>query len=725
MSFLDQILPKSKNENYYVVLGVEQHHIIAIVVYMEGTSVEIKGFGESDFGKDGNEIEAADIAISTAEKSLPDDVLVQRAIFAVNCNYLTGATIKSEYRKKLNDITKELNLKPHGFITYPEALSAYFETQEGSPPTALFLAVENHQLICTLIRVGKLKQTEVVTRTQSIVADVTEILPKFKIDVLPSRIILYDHQEKLEEVKEELLRFPWHKHASFLHTPRIEILPPSALTRALVEAAGSSFLKEFTLEDNATQEKKELHVPAEKKLHEKAHEQQSSFDNLSIPEETFGFIIGTKEQHLHKPSSVHETIDKEHEKKERDQDKTGIASAFKLPSFIFPRISFPPVMKPFLALVIPVIGICIAGIALFSLVFYMHKATVALVVFPLTSTQQIDIVLSPKSADATGGKNMIPVTEIAEQATGTKTAATTGKTSVGENAKGEVTLYNKTLVTKTFPKGTVILHNDLEFTLDTEVTIASASDTGEGLAFGKNTIRATAASIGPDGNLSAGNTFVFKDFPENSFIAKNTQTFAGGTSREVPSVSKDDEEKLVSNLTQELVSNAKSKLVAKLSIGEKLIDVLVHPEITSKKLNPPVGTEAKETTLTLSIKMSGFTYKEEDLRSLTQKIIVSAPAGFTMTADQITVTIDEAKLDKNGLILAKGKIHAYFLPEIDTQAIANQLPGKTYDQVSAYVSSIPYIGGVKIFQEKSLPFIQNKLPLVKQNINIKIVPYLL
>jgi hypothetical protein len=141
-------------------------------------------------------------------------------------------------------------------------------------------------------------------------------------------------------------------------------------------------------------------------------------------------------------------------------------------------------------------------------------------------------------------------------------------------------------------------------------------------------------------------------------------------------------------------------------------------------MTPPVGTEAKESTLSLTLKITAYSYKEEDLQLLSQKIVVSAPIGFSSDQNQTSVIIDNAQLDKNGTILAKGKVNAYFLPSIDTSQIQTQLPGKTIDQVFEYLSSVPHVGGVRVFEDTPLFFLKNRIPLSKENVMVKIIPTL-
>lgn len=696
MSLLSQFLPKKETKEYFLTLGVEEHRIVAAVAFISGADIEVKGIGESDFSAGENETEAADIAISTAEKNLPENTLVEKVVFALPVSYLEGDTVKSEYLERLKKITQELSLHQQGFIEYPAALSFYFEKEEGSPPTALILSVEKTNLTLSLIRVGKVQQNVIVTRTSSLLTDFEEAISQFVSDILPSRIIMYDHSEKMETVREELLRFSWHKHASFLHTPKIEILSHSALVTSLVEAAGSSFLKKLEISEE------EKHSSIEENV-------------ISVDAEAFGFV---KEKSIHHAKQMHKENMQEEETHHEEKPSSKKLSFPSLPSLSFPSL------PPFLPIIIPfVFFIIIIALSSFYLFWVYPKTQVSLITYPLIATEQIDVTFTTDAKQLSSDKNVILATLLSHELSGEKTASTTGKAKVGDRAKGEVTLYNKTLAGKTFPKGTAIQNGDIRFTLDEDATIASASDTGEGLTFGKVSTPITAISIGPEGNLTAGSIFTFKDFPESAYTAKNSQGLSGGTSREVPSVSLEDQKQLENSLTQELLNRAKQELTQKLSAGSQLVESSLNKSIVSKKWSKDAGSEAQNVTLSLAVKITALSYKQTDLLNLGQSTVIQAPSGFTQDAQKTYVKVTDIKEGKQGTLIARTQVNTYFTPNIDTQSIKNHLKGKTYDETVTYLQTVEYVAGVKIFSVTSLPFLSNRLPLTDSNIDVSVVTY--
>ena len=710
MSLLSQFLPKKETKEYFLTLGVEEHRIVAAVAFISGTDIEVKGIGESDFSAGENETEAADIAISTAEKNLPENTLVEKVVFALPVSCLEGDTVKSEYLTRLKKITQELSLHQQGFIEYPAALSFYFEKEEGSPPTALILSVEKTTLTLSLIRVGKVQQNVMVIRTSSLLTDFEEAISQFTTDILPSRIIMYDHSEKMETMREELLRFSWHKHASFLHTPKIEILSHSALVTSLVEAAGSTFL-------NKTEHTPEG-IPQTHSPHHVSSEESIEENVIPVDAEAFGFV---KEKSIHHAKQTHKENIQEEEEEIHQEEKPSSKRKLSLPSF--KSLSFPSIL-PLLPIIIPfVFLIIIIALSSFYLFWVYPKTQISLIIYPLIATEQIDVTFTTDAKQVSSGKNVILATLLSNELSGEKTASTTGKAKVGDKAKGEVTLYNKTLAGKTFPKGTAIQNGDIRFTLDEDASIASASDTGEGLTFGKASAPITATSIGPEGNLTAGSIFTFKDFPESAYTSKNPQGLAGGTSREVPSVSLEDQKQLENSLTQELLSRAKQELIQKLSAGSQLVESSLNKSIVSKKWSKDAGSEAQNVTLSLDVKITALSYKQENLISLGQSTVTQAPLGFTQDTQKTYVKVTDIKEGKQGTLIARTQVNMYFTPNIDTQSIKSHLKGKTYDETVAYVQTVEHVAGVKIFSSISLPFLSNRLPLTDNNIDVSVVTY--
>jgi hypothetical protein len=170
---------------------------------------------------------------------------------------------------------------------------------------------------------------------------------------------------------------------------------------------------------------------------------------------------------------------------------------------------------------------------------------------------------------------------------------------------------------------------NLKFTLDNDVSIASASSTTEGITFGKNTIAITAATIGSESNLTASTEFSIASFGKDSYVAKNEEALTGGSSEEVRVVGKDDQKLLVSDLTNELLKNLETKLLESSSPG---IGVYLIPDSTKVEdvtYSAKIGEKDNTLTANMSIKATLLRYKTEDVVTLVNSEIDQAvPPGY-------------------------------------------------------------------------------------------------
>ena len=754
MSIFSKFLPKKEKSEYFLTLAVEEQKIRAAITLIHKNQLTLIGTGESDYSQGENESEAADIAISSAEKNVPENFLVEKVVFALPYAYLTGDKVKPEYLERLKKITKDLVLTPQGFVEYPDAITYFLQKEEGSPPTSLILNLSKDTLTLTLVRVGKIQHTFLIPRTSSIISDIEKIIPDLKADILPSRIIIYDEGENLEEVRENLLRLHWNKHPEFLHTPKIEILSSSDIMTALIEAAGTFFMKTHDIvllqADFGPKNKEEetpVILPTNTQVQEKTDQQPPEIQEVApkddkkhmVPpdaeiteeeeeeEETFGF---TKDSDIAEKKSLHQNItvpnipiplmvdETVEEEIKNDKPQKRILSDVKIPDIfsIFRKINFNSLLLPIIFIFI------ILGLSGWF-IYAFPKADVSIFIYPQTTSKNMDISITTSQNSLQNPKNNIVAEEVSALVSGEKNAVSTGKTKVGEKAKGTITVYNKTLNSKTLPKGAILQNGSLTFSLDDNTNVASASDTGEGLAYGKTTSKVTANNIGPESNLSQGSNFIFKDFPENSLSAKNETALTGGTSREVTSISKEDRDHLEEILTSELMAKAKQELSQKIKNGAVLIDQSLSKEITSKKFNGDVGSEAKEVSIALSLQVTGLSYHPADLISLSKENSVSVPAGFSIDESRTGARITNITKDKNNELHATAIIYSSFIPTLDLVKIKKDLSGKNYQKAAEYLKSVDNISGVKIVQINKFPLLSNRLPFNGENITLNVVSF--
>lgn len=687
---------------------------------------------------------------------------VEETVFGFPSYYLSGDEIKEKYLNELKKITSQNSLTPLGFVVISEAIAHLLKVQEEAPQSAIFIAVSKEKLIISLFRGGKSKKIEQVERTEKLFGDFDKALDKFSDEeVLPSKIILYDGAEDLELVRDELLSYPWQRNSKFLHVPKIIALPWDFSIKAIVEAGVSEMSKKDVkmMTGPITEE-----TPEEKTDEELAKKEESAVfvteeEKKETDDDSLGFVAEKdvaeeKEAVTEKPAKENLEIhiekekvletsseiipekglpEKEIEEKQshfqvnRVQRKFDIkSSAFSL----FSRFHFPKMNFRFLRLkgiAILILLLIVLGGIIVSTVYLYPKAEIKLIAQPEVVDQKMDISLNTAIVSADLDNKEIPGKVYSAEVSGEKTRETTGKKTIGDKAAGKITIYNKTSSSKTFVKGTVITgSSSLKFTLDEEVKAASASDTGTSLEYGKVDANVTAAKIGPDGNLKKDSDFQIDDYPTSSYLGRNDNDFSGGTEREIDVVSQDDQDGLLKDLTDELRSDAKGKLQLEVTGDERLLDESIKENIVDKTFDKDVGDESDNLSLSLTIEFSATVYKQSDLdKFLEQYISGQMPKDFVFDKDKSYFNVTETDVAEDGSVSFKADYHAYLVPTIDLNEFKKEIAGKSISFFEGKAKELEdkSIIGYEINYSRRFPLIGNRLPLLSQNIEVKIVPY--
>lgn len=713
MNLFQKLLSKKDQSKYFLILIIRQETIYAKIIQVDKENVTIIGSGQSKFVPGKDETDAADIAVSAAEKDLPENILTEDVIFALPPDYIDAekGDIKPDYQERLKKISHDLGLTVRGFVEYHQALVSYLQIKEEAPTSAILIGVYKNQLVISLVRVGKIKKSIFLPRIADLTSDFEKAFNQFSVEILPSRIIFFDGEKPIEDLRGQLLKYPWHKHSSFLHTPKIEIINSKEINEAIVISVGNSFFDQSNL------------ILRQGQIESDTISKQNTVKKKKDRQD-FGFV---KEQDI--AETIIEKEEAKIEQKEKTYQETEQVDAregkyYLLTTRIASLLKFKKLSLPNMSLFssLPVFWIAIFTILLVflsSIYWFYPQADVFLIVYPSTSSKQVDVVFTT-SSDSNPSQNIIQAQMTEAEVKGEKSISTTGTTKVGKPASGKIVFYNKTFDSKTFPKGTILQNGQLTFTLDEEIRVASASDTGESIEFGKGEVNVTAATIGPEGNLPENSTFVLKDFPQAQYSAKNTDKFSGGSSREISTVSKQDQENILSQLSEELIASGRQKLIESLSSGQRLIESSITTSEKNKQFSHQPGDETREVTLNLTLTVSLLSYKNPDLDQIANEVNLTIPEGFIIESKKTNITNYQFSQEDKESIKATANITILSRPEIDLNNLKARLKGKTYSDASKLLAEIAYIGGVEIIDKKNLPLFNNRLPLNGNNIEIKV-----
>lgn len=668
---------------------------------------------------------AADQAVSSLESA---DSSINKVILGLPASYLTQmGDIQKTVRLYLKKLTHSLALSPMGFVSIHQAIVHHLKYHEGVPPTVILVGIAGPTVTVSVYKIGSSVGQKYIEEASDIVTQLEEVLQSFtELEVLPSRILLYGtRHNRLEEVKRELLRHPWQTAANFMHFPKIDVFSQDNLIGA-VSLVGASEL--------ATSLGPELEeVVAETAVHE---EQKEIVREETVPqgaqEESNVVLVDPSRLGFKRSIDVREERpiprDEQREKKplhleEIPQKHVRRISLPTLPSLPFDRLgSFIPRLPVSSRRWLVAIGVIIASfVLLWGLYWFIPRVSVTVYEVPKKFTKTIDITVDPTATVSDSTSKTLPGRKQEKTIPGEKTIAVTGKKQVGDPAKGTVTVYNKTTTPRTFTKGAVLTSGSLQFTLDNDVQVASASEnlSQSSLTYGKANVGMTASAIGAPGNISAGTEFTFSSINSDVAIARNDQALSGGTSRDVTVVTRADQDNLIKALTKELVDRAKQELSGSVGSGEQLIDETIKTTVTDKSFVEELDQEASNLHGKATVAVSGISYSKTDLRAFLQGTIASdIPDGYVFDPKYTNATLRDIEVKKDGKVTAIAQFEGIATPQLDLVAIRRALSGKTIVGAQEHLKTIPGVGAVSFrFQ---IQLLKGRLPARSNNISVSV-----
>jgi hypothetical protein len=630
---------------------------------------------------------------------------LDQVVLGLSATWIHNDKIVPDKLKLLKEVSSKLALKLVGFVVTPEAVIKYIQHTENVPPTAILLGFWPHHLELTLVKLGKVIGIQLVNRSADVALDVVEGLSRFAhLDMLPSRMLLYDSGLDLEEIKQLLLAYSWQssgKKLPFLHFPKIEILAPDYTVRSIALAGGSEVARAIGLIAN---DEAPVAVPVEAVSVEPVSSQELGFISDQEAEVVSGLVMQPQVQFQTEPSPVTVTS-------RPDMPKV------TLPKFKFhlPHLSFK---SPKLLLLIPVILLLLAAIA--GGYWFLPRAVVSISVEPKVLQQEFELIADTQSDSVQDSS--IPATAQEVSVSDEKSVPTTGTKLIGEKATGTVVILNTTESPRKLAQGTTLTSpSGLKFVLNEEITVASASGSVFNPQPGKADAKITASQIGGDYNLSAGTEFRVGNLAVTQVAAKNEQAISGGSSQQVKAVAAADITKLRSEVSNQLKEQAREQLMQQATDGQTIIAESITLEIETEDFSAKLDDAADNLTLKSVVKARGLVINESDLQKLVSlEIQPLVPEGYNSISSQShTFKVNDSSDDQVSFAV---NVTAQLLPELNINEIANNISGKYPDYARDYISSLPAVSQIDISITPNLPSFLATLPRVVKNIDIVIRP---
>lgn len=736
-NLLSKITTNHLEPQKFLAIEIGLEAVKVAIWQSDGKHTEVISIGSTQYFTQPTEkelLEAIDTSLSDALGSMSDEP--DKVIFGLPDNWVENNHILESHKPLLKSICKQFNFHPIGFVVTTMAITHYLRDVEGGPPSAILVQTSAQQIAVSLIHLGDLISTQVVERSTSVATDIEEALGKIPHSGhLPSRIIYLISQEDPESIKQQLVSYDWQKKLSFLHLPKVETLPKEWSVKAIAISGGSEVIQSIKVQSNsdtaissppsATHDSQVTPPPSSLGF-KPVQLDSSAAASLDIPTSSTPqnkpslssshFRADNLEPAILPPSSSSQTKSK----------LARIPNFFKLfRSLKMPTISFPSPSKLFLLpLIIGALLLVLAGSAFWA---YYHYPQAALNIDVAMNSyqQQIDFLIDPQATSTDFNSNILAGTKTTVDVSGSKTIPTTGTKLIGDRAKGKVIIFNRTNAPKTLKAGTTLKSNSLKFTLDTNVTVASASskenpDFSVTIEPSKTESLVTAADIGAQYNLPKNTQFTVENYSTDTLFAVADTDFTGGSSQTVPAVSAADFTALKTALVKELQDQLASQTAStspttlgQISIGE--------PKINQEEYSAAKNEEVDELSLQLSMSQVVYRYNPSELAVIAQTAATkSLPADVQIRPDNTQVTLMSAVTNDLNQAQVTAQVVLYYIPRIDTTEVAKDLTNTPLDQLATKLSVLPGYQQHQITQSKFL--FLHRLPPSPEQIVVHLVP---
>jgi hypothetical protein len=650
----------------------------------------------------------------------------------------------------LKKLTEELSLKPVGFVVTLEAVTQYLSKENPLLNTILLFYTKN-KISVSLVENGILQKTESVGRSDNAVNDFIEALARFKSNhkkELPPTVKLVSvnlTKEELFEQHQSLVSHDWVSEGYFISTPTLENLNPEISIQGVINQGGQAVAKSHGLEvTSGTKDENVIESdPAEfafkevdinknnskdnKKKKEKDDSSKTAEetipakedDNLTAVPTSFGIPINSKKlpDFEESPEEVkqHKVQQPEHKtKKETHQKESKLMHWFHEHK----KFAFFGFISGILALLlIGFIGVTFSG-----------KAVITLNLNPKNLSKDISITLDPSISESSFEDLTLKSELVSKNFFFNQTNETTGVTLVGEKSSGKIQISNKTDGTKTFTAGTGLTVNGVRFTLDDDVTIASASveikSNEEVKSYGTSEANISAVKIGADANLDIDVSLVLGDFSTSSYEARVIEQMSGGSSREIRVVSEEDLTQLMLEVKKKILEIATQEYKNDSDKEETVTFISTNKlTVTEQNYSGEEADEAKTISLELSADVEAISFENGDIKPLAEHVLKDlVPQGFEIVDKEPSILSDvNEESATSSAIIVDANISTQAIPIIDYNLLKQEISSKNISSAQAILNGKSDIKSfvIELFP-KILESIWKKLPNKAEKIEFKI-----
>ncbi len=370
------------------------------------------------------------------------------------------------------------------------------------------------------------------------------------------------------------------------------------------------------------------------------------------------------------------------------------------------------------------------GISVFLVVFLLLSYFVlpSAAVIVKVESEDVDLeeeVIADTNATSLNAKKLtIPAEYIEVTKDRSETANATGKKETGEEASGQVTIFNLTESQVKLPSGTTIeaIETGKKYKTNTAVTITAKKPDDDpqnpGL-IGNVDVGVTADKFGKDYNVEKKLEFRVVGYDIEKLYGKNFTNITGGTTEEIKVVSQEDynkvKEKLVNSIKQDLNKALKEEAGSEKTVLENTIKYDVLNDTSS----PSVDSEAETFNVSVTVKGKALSFSKDDIDSLANKLFEKE--------SKYNVDIEEFEYDSKVIKTEGSKVYinleitGLVTPSIDGEEISNSLVKMNKDDAAGFLEEKEQIKEYEIdLSPKWLPSFLRHFPSSPARIDVRV-----
>ena len=348
-------------------------------------------------------------------------------------------------------------------------------------------------------------------------------------------------------------------------------------------------------------------------------------------------------------------------------------------------------------------GVLLVIVFIVWAIFFAPRATVTITAKTTPYSVNKPLVATADSKlDPVAGTLKATVEEIKKTVSADFTA--TGKKDVGEKAKGDISLSNSSLQSRTLVAGTSLATSgDLVFKLDAAVTVPGATFPCGNISCpvtGTATGAVTATESGTKYNTATGN---LSGAPTNVSVSFDAPA-AGGTDKTVTIVSEEDAAAAREKIKSTDADSVKADLKKQFASDAVVVSESFSVAPGSPTVSPAVGQEATTGKVTVETTYTMIGFARSDIRTILEKDLTKQIGGLP---DQTIYDqgMDKISFNSYGKQDGTHKLNliatGYVGPSINSTELAKQLVGKREGEI---VQTVKTLEGIKSVDVKFSPF---------------------